>query len=127
MELLPSIQIDEITHTQLVRYAGASGDFNPIHTVESVGKKVGLDGVIAHGMLIMGYASKAVGKWYPNKRIRDVNVRFVSMTKPGESLVIEGKVIEKIESDGNSVIKGEIIVRNEADVKLKGTFNVLED
>lgn len=52
-----------ITRADLVRYAGASGDFNPIHWNERVATEVGLPGVIAHGMLTMGLAARAVTAW----------------------------------------------------------------
>lgn len=52
-----------ITRRDLVRYAGASGDFNPIHWNERVATEVGLPGVIAHGMLTMGLAARAVTAW----------------------------------------------------------------
>ena len=62
---LEPIQNEEITHTQLVKYAGASGDFNPIHTVVPFAEEAGLGGVIAHGMMIMGFIGKAIGQWFP--------------------------------------------------------------
>jgi acyl dehydratase len=52
-----------ITRADLVRYAGASGDFNPIHWNERIAAAVGLPGVIAHGMLTMGLAGRAVTAW----------------------------------------------------------------
>jgi acyl dehydratase len=52
-----------VTRADLVRYAGASGDFNPIHWNERVATEVGLPGVIAHGMLTMGLAARAVSAW----------------------------------------------------------------
>ena len=52
-----------VTRADLVRYAGASGDFNPIHWSERVATEVGLPGVIAHGMLTMGLAARAVTAW----------------------------------------------------------------
>jgi acyl dehydratase len=56
-------QTFRVTRADLVRYAGASGDFNPIHWNERVATQVGLPGVIAHGMLTMGLAARAVTAW----------------------------------------------------------------
>ncbi len=56
-------QVYRITRADLVRYAGASGDFNPIHWNERVATEVGLPGVIAHGMLTMALAGRAVTDW----------------------------------------------------------------
>ena len=55
---LPPLTTAPITETQLVRYAGASGDFNPIHTVPHMAEQAGLGGVIAHGMLVMGLVGR---------------------------------------------------------------------
>lgn len=67
----------EISRDTLVRYAGASGDFNPIHYNDEVATSVGLDGVIAHGMLTMGIAINAVVDWIGDPAaIREYSTRF---------------------------------------------------
>jgi acyl dehydratase len=66
-----------LTRDSLVRYAGASGDFNPIHYRDDVAKSVGLDGVLAHGMLTMGLAVQPVVEWLgAGGSISDYQVRF---------------------------------------------------
>ena len=66
-----------LTRDALVRYAGASGDFNPIHYRDDVATGVGLPGVIAHGMLTMGLAVQPVVDWVGDPaRVRDYQVRF---------------------------------------------------
>ena len=70
----------EITRDSLVRYAGASGDFNPIHYRDDVAQAVGLPGVLAHGMLTMGIAIQPVIQWLGDAaKVVDYGVRF---TKP---------------------------------------------
>jgi acyl dehydratase len=67
----------ELTRDSLVRYAGASGDFNPIHYRDDVARAVGLPGVLAHGMLTMGFAVQPVVDWAGDPgRIADYQVRF---------------------------------------------------
>ncbi len=67
----------ELTRDTLVRYAGASGDFNPIHYRDDVATSVGLPGVIAHGMLTMGLAVQPVVDWAGDPaRVVDYQVRF---------------------------------------------------
>lgn len=88
---------EEITHTQLVRYAGASGDFNQIHTVVPYAVEAGLSGVIAHGMLIMGFVGQAIGQWFPIDKLAKFSVRFKAMTKPGERISVVGKIINETE------------------------------
>lgn len=69
----------EVDRDRLVRYAGASGDFNPIHYRDDVATSVGLPGVLAHGMLTMGLAVQPVVEWAGAGAITDYQVRF---TKP---------------------------------------------
>ncbi len=66
----------ELTRDSLVRYAGASGDFNPIHYRDDIATSVGLPGVLAHGMLTMGAAVQPVVDWAGPSRILDYQVRF---------------------------------------------------
>lgn len=70
----------EITRDSLVRYAGASGDFNPIHYRDDIAQQVGLPGVLAHGMLTMGVSISPVVEWLGDAaKVLDYSVRF---TKP---------------------------------------------
>ena len=70
----------DLTRDSLVRYAGASGDFNPIHYRDDIAQSVGLPGVLAHGMLTMGLAVQPVIDWVQDSaRVLDYGVRF---TKP---------------------------------------------
>jgi acyl dehydratase len=69
-----------ITRADLVRYAGASGDFNPIHWSDRVAAEIGLDGVIAHGMFTLALAGRAVSRWAGGAdRVLELGARF---TKP---------------------------------------------
>lgn len=66
-----------LTRESLVRYAGASGDFNPIHYRDDVATRVGLPGVLAHGMLTMGLSVETIVSWLGDSgRIREYGVRF---------------------------------------------------
>jgi len=85
-----------VTRADLVRYAGASGDFNPIHYSDRVAEAMGLPGVIAHGMLTMALAARAVGEWAGGPdRVVECSVRFTSMVvvpddDAGVEVVISG-------------------------------------
>lgn len=128
MKELQSLNIPVIDHTQLVKYAGASGDFNPIHTVVPIAEEVGLTGVIAHGMLIMGFAGQAISRWFPPKNLKSFKVRFRAMTYPGENLLVEGKILEETEEFGIGLLLGEVQVKNElGKIKLIGQFEVIKD
>jgi acyl dehydratase len=105
-----------LTRDSLVRYAGASGDFNPIHYRDDFAAAVGLPGVLAHGMLTMGVAVQVAADWVGDAgKVIDYGVRF---TKPVVVDAAEGailKVVGKI---------GEINVETgEVRVDLTATFN----
>lgn len=87
-----------LTRESLVRYAGASGDFNPIHYRDDVAASVGLPGVLAHGMLTMGIASSVVvAALEPTTRIVDYGVRF---TKPVVVDPVEGAHVHVLATVG---------------------------
>ena len=95
-----------LTRDHLVRYAGASGDFNPIHYRDDVAQQAGLDGVLAHGMLTMGLAIAPVVAWLGEKgSIRSYQVRF---TKPvyvpaeGATSLTSSSSVTKIPEDESS-------------------------
>lgn len=118
---LETFQKEEITHTQIVRYAGASGDFNPIHTVVPFAKEAGLGDVIAHGMMIMGFVGQAIEGWFPSDRLEDFTVRFKAMTRPGEKIIINGCV----KDDAGDQLHCEASAANEAgEVKVEAKFTI---
>jgi acyl dehydratase len=93
-------QTFRVTRADLVRYAGASGDFNPIHWSERTAVAVGLPGVIAHGMLTMALVGRAVGVWAgAPDAVVEFNVRFsrpvpVPDTDEGTEIVVSATVKE---------------------------------
>ncbi len=122
---LPELVKGPVTETQLVRYSGASGDFNPIHTVPKVAQMVGLDGVIAHGMLIMAFGGQFLTDWAGAGSVRQYKVRFSGMTKPTESVICRGQITEKLEQNGEGLVRGRLTIKGTDDsLKLKGEFTV---
>jgi acyl dehydratase len=91
-------QTSRVTRADLVRYAGASGDLNPIHWSDRVATGVGLPGVIAHGMLTMGLAARAVTDWAGDPgAVVEYQVRFsrpvvVPDDDTGAEVTVRGKV-----------------------------------
>ena len=87
-----------LTRDSLVRYAGASGDFNPIHYRDDVAAQVGLPGVLAHGMLTMGVASGAVTDWLDARGwVSDYQVRF---TRPVVVDPVDGAEVQLVATVG---------------------------
>ena len=112
---------EEITHSQLVRYAGASGDFNPIHTVVPFAESAGLGGVIAHGMLVKGFVGQAIGQWFSTKDLVKFSTRFRAMTRPGEKITVQGSVVD--ETVDRWICQAEA-VNDVGEVKVKAFFEI---
>ncbi len=78
---------DDLTRTQIVMYAGASGDFNPLHTDEVYTTQIaGYPSVFAHGMLTMGMTGRALTDWVGDGRLTAYGVRFAKQVWPGDAL-----------------------------------------
>ncbi len=135
-DAIPLYTSGPITCTHLVRYAGASGDFNPLHHDQSFAKMIGLDNIIAHGMLIMGIAGEAVTAWVENKYLRKLSVRFLGMTEPVNwndientkgraTITVSGIVVKKYEENGEKRIHCSIVAKDAlGSRKLDGFFIV---
>jgi len=91
-----------VTRLDLVKYAGASGDFNPIHWSERIARSVGLPGVIAHGMYTMAQAGKFVAEWAGDPgAVTEFGVRFSAMVPVpdddrGAAIEVSGTVADKL-------------------------------
>jgi len=98
-----------ITRTDLVRYAGASGDYNPIHWSDRIARSVGLPGVIAHGMYTMALVARAVTGWVGDPaaiieyRVRFIRPVVVPDTDEGTELVVTG-VVKSTTEEGYRVL-----------------------
>ena len=123
---VPELEKGPITEIDLVRYAGASGDFNPIHVVPRVAQFVGLDGVIVHGMLIMAYAGQMLTDWAGVGSVQRLKVRFSGMTKPGDVVICRGRITNKEKLNGFTLLQGKLTVKGkeENDLRLKGDFTL---
>lgn len=97
-----------ITKVQLVKYAGASGDFNPLHTDDEFAQKAGMDGVIAHGMLVMGFLGQYVQKLAGEAEIKKFNMRFGAITVPGDEITCSATVKKLYEQDGKRYVDLEL-------------------
>ena len=92
--------VNNLTRTQLVQYAGASGDYNPIHTDEVYTTKVaGYPSVFAHGMLTMGMTGKMLTNYVGDGRLTRFGVRFTRQVWPGDTLIAKATV-EAIREEG---------------------------
>src|SRR5207302_8063188 len=103
-DTIPELVKPALSHIQLVRYAGASGDFNPLHTDPKFGEMVGTGGIIAHGMLIMGFVGQLLSDYVGPAALRKFGVRFRGMTRLDDVITCTGTITEKYEADGEGRI-----------------------
>jgi acyl dehydratase len=122
---IPELSVGPIKQMDLVRYAGASGDFNPIHNDVEFAKAAGLPGTIAHGMYIMALMGRQVTNWAPPQQVKYFGVKFKGMSLPGETMVFTGKVKKKKEDNGEKLILVSLSAANEkGEVKVSGDLTV---
>ena len=106
-----SIQLEQM---MLWQYAGASGDFNPIHVDREFGEMVGLGGTIAHGLSSMGRMQKTIVDWIEDPgKLKRFMVRFSSPARPGDTVTFWGKVKDKKEEDGKKLVVLEVGATNQ--------------
>jgi acyl dehydratase len=92
---------DNLTRTQIVMYAGASGDYNPLHSDDLYTREVaGYPGVFAHGMLSMGMTGRVLTDWVGDGRLTKYGVRFSKQVWPGDALTATATVDAVREEDG---------------------------
>ena len=95
---IPELVIEPFQQKDLIKYAKASGDYNPIHLDKNFANSIGLDNVIVHGMLIMAHLGKSIANSITISYLKHFSVQFSSITTLGEKLICSGEVI-KIEKD----------------------------
>ena len=95
---IPEVIIEPLQQQDLIKYAKASGDYNPIHLDKSFANNIGLDNVIVNGMLIMAHLGKSIANSMTIPYLKHFSVQFSSITTLGEKLICSGQVI-KIEKD----------------------------
>jgi peroxisomal enoyl-CoA hydratase 2 len=114
----PPLVVENLTRTNFVRYAGASGDFNPMHHDDTIAAQVGNPSVFGHGMLTAGLMARVVKDWLGPEALRRFQVRFAKQVWPGESLTFTATVV----AVHDDTVDLELQATNaEGEVKLTGT------
>ncbi len=112
----------ELTRSDLVAYAGASGDMNPMHTDEVAAKKAGLPSVFGHGMLSMGILGRALTDWAGVGNLKQYRARFTKQTWPGETLTTRIVVTDKSQTEDGKRVSVDVTLTNQnSEVKLSGS------
>ena len=109
------VVVDYLTRTQIVQYAGASGDYNPLHSDEIFATQVaGFPSIFAHGMLTMGLTGKMVTNYIGDGRLRSFGGRFRAQVWPGDTLTARAEVVSiRNDDDGVGVVEMRITTTNQ--------------
>ncbi|HUZ13596.1 MAG TPA: MaoC/PaaZ C-terminal domain-containing protein [Caulobacteraceae bacterium] len=106
--------VEDLKRTQIVQYAGASGDYNPLHTDEIFTTKVaGYPSVFAHGMLTMGMTGKMLTDYVGDARLTKFGVRFTSQVWPGDTLDATATVKQIKDEGGKKLVELDVETRNQ--------------
>ena len=119
-ESLSEMELAPVERLDLIKYAGASGDFNPIHTIDAEAEKAGLPGIIAHGMWTMGNLAKLFTPYLSEGFIQNYSIRFRGMVFIGDVITLKAAVSEKqqeytkftvqaVNQQGKDVLKGDVV------------------
>lgn len=124
---LPALAKTPVDRVQLSRYAGASGDFNPVSVDETYARALGWPSVYAPGMLAMGFLGQALTDWARSATVRKFSCKFVKIVWPGDTVVCKGRVSDRWGQDGRYFAdidlwaenqKGELVSRGQAEIQL---------
>ena len=108
------VLVQDLKRTQIVQYAGASGDYNPLHTDEVFTKKIaGYPSVFAHGMLTMGMTGRMVTNYVGDSTLTKYSVRFTSQVWPGDTLEGKATVIDIREENGVKLVDIDLVTTNQ--------------
>src|SRR5918912_1263809 len=111
---LPPLVKPPVDRTQIARYAGASGDYNPLYVDEHLAKNAGFPSAHAPGMLVMGFVGELVVDWLRGARLRRFTSRFVKIVWPGDVITCRGRVIDRrFEGSGVYAVDIELWAENQ--------------
>jgi acyl dehydratase len=115
---MPPLVKGPIQQIQLTRYAGASGDFNPIHQDHEFARAAGMGDVFAHGMLSMGFVGQGVTDWAGAGAVRKLGVRFAAIVRLKDTITCRGRVLSKSAKDDTHLVELEIWAENQRGEKV---------
>ena len=122
---LESRTLPPVTRLQLIKYAGASGDYNPIHTIDEAAKEAGLPGIIAHGMLTAATMSLLFSPYLEHGYVKEFQARFSGMVYLGDELTVSGRVTGAEETEEGCLYAFDVHAKNGEDTVASGTVGFL--
>jgi acyl dehydratase len=106
--------VEDLSRTQIVMYAGASGDYNPLHTDDKFTTEIaGYPSVFAHGMLSMGMTGRVITDWVGDGRLTKYGVRFTKQVWPGDTLTTTATVDAIREEAGVPIADFKVVTKNQ--------------
>ena len=127
-DVLPELVLPAIDRALLCRFAGASGDLNPIHVDIDFARRAGMPDVFAHGMLGLAWLGRLLTGWRPQSSLRSFSVRFMALTHLGNQPVLRGQVVELLEVDGRPLARVAVEMLNQyGQLKIQGEALVALD
>ena len=122
-ETLEPIVVGPLTRSDFVRYAGASGDFNPIHHDDGFARAAGNPSVFGHGMLTAGLLARVVTRQVGRENLRRYTVRFATRVWPGDTVTCQGRITRRYDEGGETRVDGELVAVNQkGETAVSGSF-----
>ncbi len=112
-DALPALQLPPVDRKTLALFGGASGDHNAVHIDTDFARRAGMPDVFAQGMLGMAWLGRLLTQWAPQSQLRRFDVRFQGITHLGHAIRCTGKVLEKLEHQGERCVRIEIQAANQ--------------
>ncbi|AJG20786.1 MaoC family protein [Cupriavidus basilensis] len=112
-DTLPELTLPPVDRRTLALFAGASGDHHPIHIDLDFARRAGMPDVFAHGMLGMAWLGRLLTGWAPQARLRRFDVRFQGITHLGNVIHCGGRVLEKLDVNGERCVRIEVHSANQ--------------
>jgi acyl dehydratase len=121
------IEVGPITVTDIVRFAGAGGDFNPLHHDEAVAAAAGHPGLIAMGQMQAGMLARVITDRFPLADVREFRVRFEAPVRPGDTLLLTAAETGREPVEGGLLVHLELLAeRDDGIVAVRGAAVVIE-
>ena len=118
----PEVVVEELERRDFVKYAGASGDFNPIHYDEPYATEAGNPSVFAQGMLTAGFGAHMAADWFGLGNIMYYGVRFQARVFPDDTITVQGEITDIDRSGDETIVDADIsAVNQDGDVVLTGS------
>jgi peroxisomal enoyl-CoA hydratase 2 len=125
-DTIPAFVVEGLTRPDFVRYAGASGDFVPLHYDQTFVEAAGIPTVFAQGMFTAGLLSKALTDYVGIGQVRRFKVRFATRVWPGDTLTCRGKITNKLEHHGEKLVEGDVeVVNQKGEPAIRGSFRAV--